>query len=514
MNDAPDATSPPAPGALALEDARLFLEQHVRTTTWGRRGLAARLDVTSFERSGAFDVVFQSYTETRVPEETYEAYVGAPVDGPSNGRAPGAWEIVLQMPPLFTYDERIAVRVPHTDEVRTCFGCRGDGRVTCSSCAGGGRVTCSSCGGGGQTTETRTITETDAQGNPSTRTETYSSTCSGCGGSGRVTCGTCGGNGLVTCSSCGGVGRLCHFRRIHVRWATRKNARQIEKTGLPDELVGLAGGDVIHSEEEARIEPGRGGEGGAGPYRRAFTRVNADVEAAANALIASHVFPENEKLHGQRLVVRAVPVYEAQYRWGKETRSFWVFGTDRRVHAPRYPLSRWRMGGAVLGVIAVPGVIVGANIAGEAASPPRASVEAWIPPAHRSPMPMPAPLERAPGPKPIVDVGEVPFEIRTDPPGMEVFVEGERRGMTPLWIRIPAGDLSPCGPEYRCEVGKCALRRRLPSGHREAVCEPITNVEIRGADGGARLVQLVPSNGELVEVRNGSLNITPVERIR
>jgi hypothetical protein len=243
--------------------------------------------------------------------------------------------------------------------------------------------------------------------------------------------------------------------------------------------------------------------------------VNADVEAAANALIALHVFPENEKLHGQRLVVRAVPVYEGRYRWGKEMRSFWVFGTDRRVHAPRYPLSRWRVGGAVLGVVAVPGMIVGANVVGEVTSPPRASVEAWVPPAPELPTPMPAPLEKAPGPKPIVDVGEVAFEVRTDPPGMEVFVEGERRGISPLWIRIPAGELGPCGPGDRCEVGKCAFRPRVPSGRQEAVCEPITNVEIRGADGGVRIVQqLVPSNGELVEVRNGTLMITPVQRIR
>ncbi|MDC3960364.1 hypothetical protein [Polyangium jinanense] len=499
MNDAPAATSPTSPGALTLEDARLFLEQHVRTTTWGRRGLAARLDVTSFERSGAFDVVFQSYTETRVPEETHEPYAGGPVDGPANGRAPGPWEILLQMPPLFTQEHRVIVRVPHTDEVRTCYRCTGAGRVTCSTCSGGGRVICSHCGGDGRTTETRTTTETDAQGNTSTRTETYTSTCSGCWGSGRVTCATCGGSGKVTCGPCAGLGRLCHFRRVHVCWSTRTNSRQIEKTDLPDELVGLAGGDVIHSEEEARIEPGRGGEGGAGPYRGAFTRVNADVEVAANALIASHVFPENEKLHGQRLVVRAVPVYEARYRWGKETRTFWVFGTDRRVHAPRYPVSPWRVGGAVLGGVSVPAALVGANLLGQTAPPPppvpESRIEVVAPPVLPEPPPIPAPpppppeLVKAKGPRPNVTAGKTVIELRTDPPGLDVFVGGKKLGVSPLWITIPSKGAGPC------KQGKCALGRCT-----DGACESVTKVEVRGAEG-ARIVEVAPSDGDLVELR-------------
>ncbi|MRG92224.1 hypothetical protein [Polyangium spumosum] len=514
MSNIASPTSAPAPVELSLDDARVLLEQHVRATTWGRRGLAARLDVTSFERSGAFDVVFQSFTETRGTELTHEPYLDGPVDGPENGPAPEPWAIPMQMPPRFTPDERVAVRVPHTDEVRTCFGCGGDGRVTCDTCGGGGRVSCSSCGGDGRITETRTVTETDAQGNTTTRTETHTSTCTWCSGSGRVTCSKCGGGGQVTCDTCVGQRRLCHFRRMHVRWSTRTNSKQLEKTGLPDELVGLAGGEVILAEEDARIEQGRGIEG-PGPYRGVSVRVNADVEAAANGLITSHVFPADEKLHCQRLVVRAVPVYEARYRWGKDTRSFWIFGTDRRVHAPRYPISPWRVGGAVLGVVAVPGVIVGANVVGTSYPPApfpsigdapayRLDGSAWrMEPAQTPSIPIPPPpreFEKATAPRPSAAPGKAVVELRTDPPGMDVFVEGERRGASPLWITIPSRSAGPC------KQGKCAIGGRCTVG----ACEPVTRVELRGAEG-ARIVEVAPSDGEVVEVRNGRVTITPFD---
>jgi len=505
MTDALDATSP-TPGALSLDDARIFLEQHVRTTTWGRRGLAAKLDVISFERSGAFDVVFQSFTETRGTEETHLPYGGGTVDGPENGRAPGPWEIPMKMPALFTTDERVAVRVPHTDVVRTCFRCHGDGRITCGTCSGDGRVRCSWCGGDGRTSHTRTITETDSQGNTTSRTESYTEMCGSCSGSGRVTCTNCGGDGRVTCDTCLGHRRLCHFRQLHVRWSTRTNSRQIEKTGLPDELVGLAGGDVILREQDARIEKGRGTEGG-GPYRGVSVRVNADVEAAANGLITSHTFPENEKLHQQRLVVRAVPVYEGRYRWGKQTRSFWVFGTDQRVHAPRYPISPWRVGGAALGVVAVPAALVGANVVGTS-HPPAPFIDptpphyrfdhpTWktptapiAPPPIPEPPPPPRELEKAKGPRPVVVAGKTAVELRTDPPGMDVFVGGKRLGVSPLWITIPSRSGGPC------KQGKCTIGGRCTEG----ACEPVTKVSLRGAEG-ERIVEVAPSDGEVVELR-------------
>jgi hypothetical protein len=220
------------------------------------------------------------------------------------------------------------------------------------------------------------VTETDAQGHTTTRTEHYTESCSSCGGGGRVTCSTCGGDGRVTCSTCDGRRQLRHFVQLNIRFWTWQNSEQLEKTALPDELVGRASGIAVLHEEDARVEPGRGVEG-AGPYRGGALRVNAEVEAAANRLIASHRVQASDRLHRQRLVVRAVPVHEARYRWGKEVRSFWVYGTDQQVHAPSFPRSPWRVGGAIafgLSVVAVP---VGAvAVESESAPPPRPAMTA------------------------------------------------------------------------------------------------------------------------------------------
>lgn len=37
--------------------------------------------------------------------------------------------------------------------------------------------------------------------------------------------------------------------------------------------------------------------------------------------------------------MRAIPAWEAAYRWKSELRRLWIYGHRTRVHAPRYPLS-------------------------------------------------------------------------------------------------------------------------------------------------------------------------------
>ena len=335
-----------------MDDARLALEAHVRTTRWLRRGLAARLPITHEAHSGAFEVSLESFTESRGIGPAHEPFHGQDVDGPERGTPPGPWQMRVDLPGLFL-DWTASFEVPHTAAVRTCHTCNGSGRVTCGSCLGKGRVTCSNCGGRGHTESTRHVTETDAQGNTSTRTETERSTCWSCSGSGRVTCSTCRGDGRVTCGTCHGHRQLKHFQQLRVQWEYHVLQRVIEKTDLPDPLISGAAGRTLLQEEEAAIAERAGGQGG--PYR-GDVRVCQDVHDAANELIRSHCFPQEVKLHRQRLTVRGIPVVELHYGWGKETRRLWVFGFDRRVHAPDYPLSIVRIALAIAALVLAVGV--------------------------------------------------------------------------------------------------------------------------------------------------------------
>lgn len=457
--------APAAPDELTIDEAREILEGHVRTTTWGWRGLSKRLPIESFERSGAFDVIFSSFTETRGTRMTHRPYRGGDIDGPDRGQAPGPWEIPIALPGTFIDEERV-LTVPHTEVVKTCYTCNGQGIVTCSRCGGSGRNQCSSCGGRGRVSKTRTVTETDYQGNSRTRTESYTETCSTCDGDGQVTCGTCAGSGRVTCGTCDGCCRIVHYQELHVRWATRTNSTQIEGTGLPDELIGFAEGIAVLLEEEAVIEQGRGAEGG-GPYRGGNVRVNAAVEAAANELIARHTFAAGDKLHLQRLIVRAVPVYEGRYRFRKEERSFWIYGTDRNVHAPRYPLSPLRVGAAAGGGVAGTVGIVLSLVAFQPrpsnsiqAAPittviERAAADAAPPPPPPPSPPPPPTLEAAKGPKPKAPFGKMVVELRTEPPGMDVLLGPRRVGKSPLFLTIDANPKGSCSGGT-CSGGKCS----------------------------------------------------------
>lgn len=342
---------------LTLDAAREALELHVRGTRWLRRDLAKALAVESFERSGSFHIKARWFTETRATSPAHEPYRGGLIDGPNNGRPPAPWDVPVHIPGKFI-DQDHAEPLSHTDEVRTCHGCNGGGTITCPRCSGSRRVSCSHCGGDGRVNASRTVTRTNAQGQSETYTETYTESCHVCGGDGKVTCPECNGEGRITCPTCAGATRLKHFVRLLVTWKTTVGDRILEKTDLPDDLVGGAQGIIIHAEEEDRLEPTAGaGAGAGGPYRGGGGRVNNEVNEACNQLLAAFRLPGGTKLHRQSIHVRAVPVYEARYKWGKETRRFWIYGNDEQVYAPKYPLSTARIGLAV----GIPAAVIAAG---------------------------------------------------------------------------------------------------------------------------------------------------------
>ncbi len=136
-------------------------------------------------------------------------------------------------------------------------------------------------------------------------------------------------------------------------WKTTVSDKIVERTDLPDHLIGGAQGEIIHGEEDDRLEPIAAAATSGGPYRGTGGRVNAEVNEECNRLLQSHRFSGGTKLWRQSLHVRAVPVYEAKYRWGKATRRFWIFGNDQQVHAPDYPLSIQRVAAAIAIPLAV-----------------------------------------------------------------------------------------------------------------------------------------------------------------
>ena len=74
------------------------------------------------------------------------AYNNEPLD--DKGRAPGRWDIPVQPPRPYRFEDRTETyKLPHTEVVGTCPDCNGAGAVTCSNCNGAARNTCTRCRG-------------------------------------------------------------------------------------------------------------------------------------------------------------------------------------------------------------------------------------------------------------------------------------------------------------------------------------------------------------------------------
>jgi len=329
-----------AVAGLTLDNARELLESWARSTSWRRRGLAQKLEITSFDEKSAYTVRLETHVEARRIADHHRPYLGRPLDGPGD-KPEEAADSELSLPTAevkhpgdFVADIQ-DFAVPHTEVVRPCDQCKSTGRETCQSCRGEGLATCTTCWGRGQTTRDGT-----------------SSSCHDCNGSGKSRCSYCDGGGGVKCTACLGHLKLVHFDQLIVHFQSRTDERVIGETALPSSLVGHASTTTAYHEEGPRLEP-IAGHGGGGPFRGSHGRVNHQVNAAVNELIEGERLADGEKIIKQRLSVESLPVYEATYRWGNGLRHCWIYGHGLTVHAPDYPVSRLRITGTVVAAMAL-----------------------------------------------------------------------------------------------------------------------------------------------------------------
>jgi eukaryotic-like serine/threonine-protein kinase len=273
-----------------------------------------------------------SISELREVETVERPYHGGNVDGPHGADVMDMWAVPVPVPPPFE-DGTARVHVPRSEHIVTCGDCAGDCEVRCRSCYGSGEVK-----------ETRTrLKSSYRDGKHHVESEQYEV---------EVTCSRCRGAGKIQCPRCEGEGDLVIGQELAVCWRTVRAGRVLDATDLPDHIVARAEGTVALCEEDARVEPTMDGHG---PMRECQLRVSAPVDAAIDALLAEHRSREPHRLHRQRVTVRAVPVVEATYVWRRKQRQFWVFGTDQKVFAPRYPLDPLRIGllGAALMLVGI-----------------------------------------------------------------------------------------------------------------------------------------------------------------
>ncbi|XP_001199642.2 protein SSUH2 homolog [Strongylocentrotus purpuratus] len=319
-----EATKPPThqtDGVLPMisdAEAREVLLSHVAEhCCWGKRA-AEGLTFTKIEHSAAFHYTLETFSENRTTKWVHTPYVGQPIDGPQNGPAPLPWSIPADFPALFMNNTR-KIEVPHTASVKPCHNCRASGYVRCPRCCGRGTVRCRRCGGDGRRNVRRY--------NSNTKRHYYKSiTCGSCGGDGRRQCFRCTGYGKITCPVCDGRTQLKCYIQLTVEWINHVEDNIVERTNLPDELIRDVTGNIVFEEEQPKVWP--------------ITHFpdNA-INQASQQIVKRHEDSfKSERLHKQRHKVRIIPVAEAKCLYNDKPFVFFVYGFERKVYAPEYPM--------------------------------------------------------------------------------------------------------------------------------------------------------------------------------
>eukprot|EP00795_Rhopilema_esculentum_P012212 gene12212-2839_t len=269
------------------------------------KGAANNMNIKDMKASNALHYKLESFTETRTFNWHQEPYIGQVIDGPMNGRAPGAWEIQVQQPRFFD-PTTLYQEIPHTASL--CNHCVGTGQNKCKHCHGRGKERCTSCGGSGHVNR--------AEGREN---------CVFCHGHGTRNCMHCHGRGLVTCTTCNGKGKLKHYLRLKVQWEIKASDHVVEKTDMPDELVTQVSGVELFAQEFPRVFP-------------LTSFYEQEINTASQQLVNQHAgFAQSSVLHRQRHNLRSVPVSEVHVLWEDKPYRFWVYGMEHKVHCPDYP---------------------------------------------------------------------------------------------------------------------------------------------------------------------------------
>ncbi|XP_023249036.1 protein SSUH2 homolog [Seriola lalandi dorsalis] len=247
----------------------------------------------------------ETYTETRTSAWQFEPYNGQVVDGPQYGMSPPPWDVPVTLPQRYT-DVVENIRVPHTSFVKTCHKCHGCGRTRCISCFGRGQKRCTFCHGNGRSRNKR---------------------CTSCHGRGRKRCHFCHGHGYKTCSVCHGSQNLMHFILLTVTW--KNNVEEFipdRQPDFPDKKFEKVTGDPFFIDQNLLVYPIQG-----------FP--DQEICDASTRLINGHLnrFSSTSRILQQRQSIELVPLTHAFYFYNGKVHDFFVYGTENKVFASKYP---------------------------------------------------------------------------------------------------------------------------------------------------------------------------------
>ncbi|XP_006631058.1 protein SSUH2 homolog isoform X1 [Lepisosteus oculatus] len=249
----------------------------------------------------------ETYTESRASAWEFEPYTDQFVDGPQYGMSPPPWDVAVEVPPTYT-DATQKVRVPHSSFVKECHRCYGRGRIRCSHCHGRGRTRCIHCHG--------TIRSQNKR-------------CTFCHGRGHNRCSFCHGRGHKICPSCHGHKTLMHFIQLTVTWKNHVFEHVPDRIPeFPVKKFEKVTGDAFFVDESILVYPIVG-----------FP--DEEICEASKRGIQEHLmkFSSINRILQQRQTIELLPLTHAFYDYKGQEYTYFVFGIENQVYAPKYPTS-------------------------------------------------------------------------------------------------------------------------------------------------------------------------------
>ncbi|XP_067907542.1 protein SSUH2 homolog [Heterodontus francisci] len=248
-----------------------------------------------------------TFTESRSPEWKSEPYHSQIVDNYSFGPPPPPWEVAVDIPKMFEKSKK-KVQVPHTASVKGCHRCMAMGKVPCDKCAQTGRVKCWVCSGKGSRFG-------------------GDDRCNHCMGSGIESCKSCSGYGCQTCNVCQGRGQLFFYIQLTVKWENNTFEHVVEQQcGFPTKTLSKVTGEKLFTDQQFQVYPVMG---------LPDPRINQVSQQGIQEHWAQ--FGKTSRIIQQRHTVELIPVTEVHFQWKRKDYSYFVYGTENKVHAPDYP---------------------------------------------------------------------------------------------------------------------------------------------------------------------------------
>ncbi|XP_069483792.1 protein SSUH2 homolog [Ambystoma mexicanum] len=247
----------------------------------------------------------ETFSEKRSVYLQQEPYQDCVLDLPIKGWHMGLWDIPTAPTQMFTNEVK-SVRIPHTDQIKTCPECHGTKCVPCCECHATGRVRCIACQGSG----------TIRLGLP----------CLVCHGRQIVMCMKCMGETKLHCSCCNGRGLTCYYQELKAEFRSTVHEHISTRLEVPRHLVATATGEILLDHNDRTVSP-----------ITTFSEVDINRVSRMFVRISRSIAGPDCRILRQRHHLKAIPFTSVYFRWRTEVGHFFLYGIEESIYCTEYP---------------------------------------------------------------------------------------------------------------------------------------------------------------------------------